>query len=70
MLDFTTPAWHSLRKWCEAELTKARIRNDTATLSDIETASLRGEIKMLKRILDLPNQVAREIAINSEDIPN
>jgi hypothetical protein len=46
MNDFTTPTWHSLRKWAEAQLESARTKNDAVGLSEIETAALRGEIRM------------------------
>ena len=66
MLDFSTPGWHQLRRWAEAELVKARLKND-ADLSDNQTAALRGEIRLLKRILDLPNQATRGVAAEPED---
>ena len=66
MLDFSTPGWNELRRWAEAELEKARLKND-ADITDIQTAALRGEIKVLKRILDLPNQATRGVAAEPED---
>ena len=66
MLDFSTPGWHQLRRWAEAELEKARLKND-AVLDQIQTAALRGEIRLLKRILDLPNQATRGVAAEPED---
>jgi len=66
MLDFSTLGWHQLRRWAEAELVKARLKND-ADISDIHTAALRGEIKVLKRILDLPSQATRGVAAEPED---
>ena len=66
MLDFSAPGWHQLSRWAQAELDKARLKND-ADISDIQTAALRGEIKVLKRILDLPNQATRGVAAEPED---
>ena len=66
MLDFSSPAWHQLRRWTEIELEKARLKND-ADLTDNQTAALRGEIKVLKRILDLPNQATRGVAAEPDD---
>ena len=66
MLDFSAPGWHQFRRWSEAELEKARLKND-AVLDQIQTAALRGEIRLLKRILDLPNQATRGVAAEPED---
>jgi hypothetical protein len=66
MLDFSTPGWHQLHRWVQFELDKARLKND-ADLSDNQTAALRGEIRLLKRILDLPNQATRGVAAEPED---
>ena len=67
MNDFTSPTWHTLRKWAEAQLELARVKNDAVGLSDIETASLRGEIRMLKRFLDLPNEATRGVVVEPDD---
>jgi hypothetical protein len=66
MFDFSAPGWHQLRRWTEIELEKARLKND-ADLTDNQTAALRGEIKVLKRILDLPNQATRGVAAEPDD---
>ena len=67
MIDFNSPQWHILRKWCEEELKKARKRNDAPSLSEIDTASLRGEIKIYKKILALPEQATREVEVYSDE---
>jgi len=67
MNDFTTATWHQLRKWAESELERARVKNDAVGLSENETASLRGEIKMLKRFLDLPNQATRGVVAELDE---
>ena len=66
MIDFGSPAWYQIKKWTQEELEKARLKND-AVLDQIQTAALRGEIRLLKRILDLPNQATRGVAAEPED---
>jgi hypothetical protein len=67
MNDFSSPTWHQLRKWAESELVRARVKNDVVGLSENETAALRGEIKMLKRFLDLPNQATRGVVAEPDE---
>jgi hypothetical protein len=62
MIDYSSPAWHQLRRWAETQLLIARQKNDAVGLSDLETAALRGDIRTLKRILDLPNAATRGVA--------
>jgi hypothetical protein len=66
MNDFTTDTWHKLRKWAEAELERARVRNDAVGLSENDTAALRGEIRMLKRFLDLPQAATRGVVVEPD----
>ena len=65
MIDFQSPTWHQLRRWAEDQLKRAREKND-AQLSPDDTAALRGEIRVLKRIIDLPNAAARERAVTPD----
>jgi hypothetical protein len=67
MNDFTTPTWHSLRKWAETQLESARTKNDAVGLSEIETAALRGEIRMLKKFLDLPQAATRGVVVEPDE---
>jgi len=67
MNDFTSATWFQLRRWAEAELIKAREKNDAVGLSDIETASLRGEIRMIKKFLDLPNAATRGVVAEPDE---
>ena len=62
-IDFNSSQWHTLRKWTEEQLKKAREKNDAVSMSEIDTAALRGEIRVLKRILDLPESVTREVGV-------
>jgi hypothetical protein len=66
MIDFNSPSWHLIRKWSEEQLVRAREKNDSVSLSPEETAAVRGEIRILKRLLDLPNAAAREVAISPD----
>lgn len=59
MLDLQPGEWKKVERWAEEELKKARAKNDALGLSLEETAAYRGEIRLLKRILDLPNTAAR-----------
>lgn len=67
MNDFTSATWSQLRRWAEAELSKAREKNDAVGLSDTETASLRGEIRMIKKFLDLPNAATRGVVAEPDE---
>lgn len=67
MNDFTSATWHTLRKWAESELDKARQKNDAVGLNETDTAALRGEIRMLKKFLDLPNQATRGVVVEPDD---
>lgn len=66
MIDFQSQTWHQLRKWAETELGKARAKNDGLGLTDTDTAALRGEIRVLKRFLDLPNAAARDVVVGPD----
>ena len=66
MNDFSSATWHQLRKWAEEQLRRAREKNDAVGLSDIETAALRGEIRLLKRFLDLPNEATRGVVVEPD----
>jgi hypothetical protein len=67
MIDFTSASWHQMRKWAEEQLRKAREKNDAVGLSDVDTAALRGEIRLLKRFLDLPNAAARGVVVEPDE---
>ena len=66
MIDYSSSTWHLLRKWAEVQLEQARTKNDAVALSNPETAAMRGEIRMLKRFLDLPNAATRGVVAESE----
>lgn len=66
MTDYSSATWHLLRKWAEAQLELARKKNDAVQLSEIETAALRGEIRFIKRFLDLPNEATRGVVVEPD----
>lgn len=66
-MDFSSSTWHLARKWAEEQLRKAREKNDAVGLSETETAALRGEIRVLKRFLDLPNEAARGVVVEPDE---
>jgi hypothetical protein len=47
------PLWQRLKAHWTAQLADLRVRNDRATLTEPETAALRGRIACLRGILDL-----------------
>lgn len=49
----TSPAWLSMKAKFQARLEKLRLRNDDPTLTEMETATLRGRIQCLKEVLSL-----------------
>ena len=55
-LDIYSPTWVYISLWAKTELRKARENNDFAKLTEQKTASLRGRIKLLKEIIDLPKK--------------
>lgn len=57
---FTTFAWKQVEEWAQEQLAYARKKND-GNLDPVETASIRGEIRLLKKLLDLPNEGARAV---------
>jgi len=50
------PLWARLKAHLTERLAQCRIRNDRATLTEQETAALRGEIKALKGIIALGDE--------------
>lgn len=66
-IDFQSATWHQLRKWAEDQLRRAREKNDSVKLAPDDTAAIRGEIRLLKKFLDLPNAAARGVVIDPDD---
>jgi len=51
--DFRTPVWKRLTQTLHAELQRLRESNDVASKDEIQTALIRGQIKVLKEIIAL-----------------
>ena len=58
--DLISPVWIRLREHLEQRLTERRGYNDGETLSEKETAVIRGEIKEIKRLLRFGNPDAKK----------
>lgn len=56
-----------LRRWAEDQMQKCREKNDAVNLSDTETTLLRGEIRFIKRFLDLPNAATRGVVVEPDE---
>ena len=67
MMNFNSPEWHVLRRWAEDQMQKCREKNDADNLSDTETTLLRGEIRFIKRFLDLPNAATRGVVVEPDE---
>ena len=63
MIDYQSATWHVLRRWADDQLKRNREKNDSTVLDANETAAVRGEIRILKRFLDLPNAAARDVTV-------
>ena len=53
-IDIHSPTWRFVRSWAESSLKKARDRNDNLNKDATQTAALRGEIRVLKELISLP----------------
>ena len=55
-LDPYSSTWQFMKAWTNSELQKARETNDYMKNDETRTAALRGRIKLLKEILELPGK--------------
>lgn len=53
-LDLHSETWRFIRTYCETRLQGLRETNDSPALDEVKTATVRGQIRALKEILDLP----------------
>ena len=60
-LDQHSETWHFIRGYCAARLQALRETNDSPALDEVKTATLRGQIRALKEILDLPKPKPEEL---------
>lgn len=51
--DVQSPVWLKLKAHLEAELSYWREQNDAKSLTEVETAFIRGEIRRIKRLLQI-----------------
>lgn len=49
--ELESSAWLKIKEHLESELAERRAYNDGESLTDVQTASVRGEIKRIKRLL-------------------
>lgn len=54
ILDPRSQTWIFVSTWAQERLEKARVRNDNPNTDMTQTAVLRGEIKLLKELINLP----------------
>jgi len=57
VLDEQSGTWQFVKAWAIAELDAARKRNDALTVTPERTAAIRGEIRTLKRLANLPGHI-------------
>ncbi len=69
MNEFSTLTWAHVQKWAGDEIERVRLRNDSVELTYEQTMALRGEIRALKRLLALPEEVARKSQMASSAMP-
>lgn len=67
MINFQSSEWFQIRRWVEMELERLRLKNDALGLSAEETAAIRGEIRVLKRICGLPEEATRNLVAEPTD---
>ena len=53
-------SWAAVATWAQSEMDRLRKQNDSTELDPVQTAALRGEIRALKRLIDLPAAAARK----------
>lgn len=63
-LEPLSPTWVFIQGWAQGELDRLRKKNDGLSLTNDQTVTLRGQIKLLKRILTLPDAGEKPAAGN------
>jgi hypothetical protein len=58
--------WLYVKGWAEAALWKARERNDNLGKDATQTAALRGEIRILKELIALPEPKRRGLLVQND----
>jgi len=67
-LRVNSATWQYIKSWAMIEMERAREANDSIKKGFEETCVLRGEIKILKKLIELPaEQVARRGLLEAHD---
>jgi hypothetical protein len=66
-LDPRSPTWAFIKNWAEESMQKAREKNDNINRDLIQTSMLRGEVKILKELINLPNTKSVKGLLEEED---
>lgn len=60
-IDIHSDTWAEVSAWASSELQKSRDLLESEATEPADTPSLRARIKLLKRLLELPNQVDPQV---------
>lgn len=66
-LDPRSLTWIFIHNWASEALAKAREKNDNTNRDLAQTSVLRGEIKILKELINLPNPKVVKGLLEEED---
>jgi hypothetical protein len=68
-IDFNSGAWLQIAAWATQQLQDVREKNDAVGLPSSTTDAYRGEIRLLKRLLGLPQAARQSEAVSAKDRP-
>ena len=60
LFDEQSPTWIYILNYVTEELAKVRTQNDSLSNDELKTASLRGQIALLKKLAKLPGMSRKE----------
>lgn len=60
-IDYTSREWLMIAAYLEEELQRLRRSNDAVGLPEADANALRGEIRLCKKLLALPQKADREL---------
>ena len=63
-IDFNHPQFRAIAAWASGRIDELRRKND-GELSPIDTATVRGQLKVFKELLALPEAAARAESVTS-----
>ena len=67
-LNPNSETWHHIKSVCDEKILESRERNDSSSLTEVETAVLRGKIKAFKEILDLTKPPPEVVGFDDDTI--